>query len=506
MPRVVQNPVGSILPSVKCHIHPENVYELYCERHDDVLCVACKLVNHSKCGVLNVQDNVKNQNEKSSILKQKCLQKMERLWSHLDKVKDGKQCELEREEGSLAVALADIEQFKNREIERIEGLAARSRAEAERRDQMVREQINKDIKAVEDRQREIDCFQIQVCDSTAENDCDMFVYEKLTSRMASSMEDLIGTLSIDDTDFVSVDMPRSVSIPNPTVSRFPYRLDLAYSGDVVQSKPGCDLRDLCILDNGQMIFADFDNKCLHRSDCLYKLPGQSFKFLESCAVAGEPWGICSLGFDKVAVTLCVQMKVCLVYVGSAMQVTSDFAVGEQCRGICFSNDLLYVSCWAKKDKPMPGEIREFDLKGNLCRSFKVDPYTGSHMFSFLTHLSVSTDGKFLYVSDCTDGKSIGNGLMIIDTGTGMRQHIADAKELSQTFGIGTSQFGEMIVGSREKKVVYCVNSAGQILQELHHKVFDSNPPQSLKYFKKHLVLTTRKSPKVFVFKVSTQSN
>lgn len=355
---------------------------------------------------------------------------------------------------------------------------------------------------MEDQQRKVEGFQIQMVENVAANSHDLFVFEKLTARMKSNVDDFSGSLNMGFIDFVSVDVPSPTSRPHPTIPYSPYELEIVYKDDILDPKSGCDLRDMCILDNGHVLLTDFDNKCLRRFDCLYKVYNRSCGLIESCPLDAAPWGICALGLEKVAVTLCVEKKVCFVFVGSRMQVTKTFSVGEECRGISYKNELLYVGCWAKKNTPQPGEIKVFDLNGLLFQTFRTDPVTGNYLFNFITHLSSSSDGKCLYVSDCTDGKNTGKGLVILDVRSGKLRNVANASVLSSTFSLGNGEFDEMIVGDREKKVVYRVDNNGHIIQELYNQIFTSFPPQSVQYYRKHVVMTTRKSPKLFVLRIN----
>lgn len=327
------------------------------------------------------------------------------------------------------------------------------------------------------------------------NTASIFVQTRLANKSlkeAKEIERLLENMSLNHMYFVPnkslVMLLEDIQYVGEIVEDIPiYTAELHKIGFVKASseKSVCTISGVCSLDNGEIIISDWQNKSLKRLD-------DNYTIVEYLELPGRPYDTCTVDSSTIAVSLTKSKVIQFVSVEKAMMNTSCFSVGDACRGIAYSDGLLYVACGGWK---IFGEgqahVEVYTTSGVLQRKF------GDHL-SQPGHIDLAFSR--LYV---TDNK---NGLVIMDT----NGHILKSfihRDMSNPLAVCAGPGNQLFLAGWSTHNVMLLSNEGQLLltlltqnnglKDLHTLFFDS--------LRSRLIYTMRDTNKmkVFVLNVNT---
>lgn len=250
-------------------------------------------------------------------------------------------------------------------------------------------------------------------------------------------------------------------------------------------KSVCTISGVCSLDDGEIIVSDWQNKSLKRLD-------DNYTIVEDLELPGQPYDICTVDSSTIAVSLTKSKAIQFVSVEKAMTNTSSFSVGDACRGIAYSDGLLYVACGGWKIfGEGQGHVEVYTTSGVLQRKF------GDHV-SQPGHIDLAFSR--LYV---TDNKT---GLVIMDT----NGHILKSffhRDMSNPLAVCAGPGNQLFLGGWSTHNVMLLSNEGHLLltlltqknglKDLHTLFFDS--------LRTRLIYTMRDTNKMKVFALNVNT-
>lgn len=238
-------------------------------------------------------------------------------------------------------------------------------------------------------------------------------------------------------------------------------------------------KDLCICNgvirNGQIIFTDRENKRF----IVTSIDGDH---LHNMDVTGRPWGTANIDDTRVVVTF--------PYIGSGYLEILDISnnkvekainIGGLCRGVSYSNGLIYVVVYGKG-------IKVVNMDGNVKTDIPVNVNGVFHM---------EVNGERMYYTDewthtlhCRDLE-----------GKEMWSFTDD--RLKELQGITTDENGNVYVASYLFDNVTVISADGQRHREILNKSDGLLGPSSVYYDKKNnfLLVSSREHGRVAIFHI-----
>ncbi|XP_052794716.1 E3 ubiquitin-protein ligase TRIM71-like isoform X2 [Mya arenaria] len=148
----------------------------------------------------------------------------------------------------------------------------------------------------------------------------------------------------------------------------------------------CYLSSMLKLTGSRLLIADFCNNKVKVVDM------QTNSLVSQISVPGQPWDICHLPGDRVAVTMS-NKGVQFLATGGQLAIGDHFEVGGDCRGIAYHEERLIVSFYY-------GKVAVLNMNGHVIRQIERDG-NGKKLFQCPLYLTLvcedSTD--FIYISD-----------------------------------------------------------------------------------------------------------
>lgn len=229
----------------------------------------------------------------------------------------------------------------------------------------------------------------------------------------------------------------------------------------------CCISDIALLEDGSIILADQNNRCLKKLS-----PSFGFK-AGPLKLPGRPVAVCVINTEEVAVSLpFVNKAIQLASVANPMKLTHSFKIGESCRGIAYSDGRLFLSCGGMtKFNDGPGEIRIYATHGTLLKSLST--------FVGIPKRMTSPGGKN-HVIFVADEKS---GVLRVGEKNGeqeVRQLIAnDGLKADSPTGICHVDERHLLVGGCDSHNVVLLSKEGERIAELLNTSHGLRYPKSL---------------------------
>jgi hypothetical protein len=204
-----------------------------------------------------------------------------------------------------------------------------------------------------------------------------------------------------------------------------------------------DIRSICKPKDGCVIIADMKNKSLKRLDMT------SFKILDVCKLPRCPWQICEVD-NEIAVSS-QEMNIDIITTEGPLKVARKIKTDHKCYGLGYRNGKIYVTDTNKT-------MFVYNKTGTMLTQFFKDQ-SGDDLFSNIYSLTVSHDGKRIYVADYTFG------LVVLSKegklhGKYHPSNIKSAREICET------DSGDILVcGEFSNNIIQCSHD-GEVIGEI----------------------------------------
>ncbi|XP_052818300.1 uncharacterized protein LOC128244325 [Mya arenaria] len=178
------------------------------------------------------------------------------------------------------------------------------------------------------------------------------------------------------------------NIPAPDLSTATWKNEADINVRVSQDQATCFITGLALVSPGFFILTDFHNNCAKLVDVTSRTVTSRIE------LNVRPWDVCVLDADQAAVTLpYISIIQLLSTKGGQLSRGKKIKVANECRGIAYYNNRLYVSYVSNP------RIEVMTLDGNIISTIQTDD--GRQPFKKPLNLTVTTSTPLtLYVSDC----------------------------------------------------------------------------------------------------------
>ncbi|XP_052807344.1 E3 ubiquitin-protein ligase TRIM71-like [Mya arenaria] len=233
-----------------------------------------------------------------------------------------------------------------------------------------------------------------------------------------------------------------------TVLRFTPAMDISMKSPT--DNTDCHVSSMLQLAGSRLLLADFNNNKIK----VVNLQTNSLVF--QISVPGQPWDICLLPEDRVAVTI-ANNRIQFLETRGKLAFGDHIKVNGDCRGIAYHEDSLIVSFF-------DGKVAVLNMNGHVIRQTHSDG-SGKELFKWPNYLTVVCEGStaFIYVSDW-----FGNTITKLDTNLNILKTFQDpALEGPNSITAVGNQL--LICGFESKNIMVLDFSTGQMTQIMGKK-------------------------------------
>ena len=401
-----------------CEEHHKR-YDFYCQDHSTLCCVNCVTEKHRQCGEVQPVDD---QSKKALTAFTKLEQDFITILQIIDEAKSSRTENIQllnEQKNAIQLEIKGVRKALNEHLDNLEkkildDLNATEQGHSIDIAQIVfeidtRKQFLLDLQTIASCIKQIDSG-IQTLLATKKVE-DMFLNEKkmldsilsdkgseelqlclhLSDKLKSSNFDLktFGTIETKDTKpikpVVVVDekscSTKSLALPVPEATdpnRIMLKLIKKIKTSKRKSKITNDIRSCTILSDGKLLFADWsDNKKL----MIFNIDGTHSRDI---GLTCKPYDIARLDGERIAVSFPEDYIVQIFdVIGNGYPIYQNIKMADQCWGIFYNNDKLFVGCNGHK-------VQIMDLSGHIVKTMPAKVNT-----VYCLH----ADANFVYYTD-----------------------------------------------------------------------------------------------------------
>lgn len=481
-----------------CEEHPNSILLMYCEAHDAVCCTRCIPEFHQYCIGVDTVYHCSSENVQTD-------QKNETITVLSKKIKEVKEMTASKS-NELSVLchkrdniMKEVQDFKRQIIEKIEEIERTSVRQIQLKHHEATDKISEDITMLNKMLKSMELKLAAITQGKGDNQAQLFIHIKQGHNLASNCSHMVAQAEKDkpleyafnfnhDIQYLLDGIKSFGEIENIDQQEYNMLSFVDHNIEVrahdSKDKVTCSVNHVYELENGNIVLTDIRNQKLKEFDSAYHM-------LDTIDLLGKPFGVCQTGSSEVAVTLCTYQQVQFVSLDNKMTKTRSFTIYEKCRGICYSQQELFISCGGSEHESV-GQIKVYSINGKLLRSFQTDQ-SGENLFSLPVHIVVSNDGSTLYVADRD------NGLVIL-TRCGLKRAVtSDSKLLKGAQGVCVDSSDQIFVSCSTSHNIVQLDKHGRIVKEVIRYWLKS--PVSINYLRnqKRLVLTFHDWNKIRAF-------
>ncbi|XP_053404033.1 transcription intermediary factor 1-beta-like [Mercenaria mercenaria] len=338
------------LPSQRCDKHGGNVIDVYCPSHDKVGCSTCIAVEHSTCqGISFIPDVAKHSRSSEE------LQQLETAISSLQTrflaLKQKKQKELDCSKREKDKLLQEIKSERKKINDQLDKMETELLNEVDASLKMKVQNIDSDIKEVEDTLASLGKDRQKIQAAKSENVSEKYVQVKLgherqkvaTDRLETlERSKKIGRLWFDPYHQITGSKNNIVGQIISYSAIEAERLFGEFDARIGTDGAIC-IEDMCLCESGSITMTDYDNKNIKKMN-------KSYSVTSFLTVNDNPFGICQIDMSLLAVTLTNKKKVQFISQKEPMTLHNSFNVGDRCRGVAYNGGLIYVCCGGSRDR------------------------------------------------------------------------------------------------------------------------------------------------------------
>ncbi|XP_060586141.1 uncharacterized protein LOC132741893 [Ruditapes philippinarum] len=435
-------------PVEKCEAHKTKLLDMYCADHDDVACATCIAIKHRTCQhIHSIPDEVDDLCKE--IDADKILVSIELICikTKIEEAERAKKFLIKELNVQKEKATESIRQFRKEMEVILDTLEKNTLKILEEKYKTGKEKLENEIKNLHRHINELKLSSQKVIKSVG-NKAQEFVavktyqkqiieaYEAEAESMTNSSAvkvEFIADWSIKDAlkdyktfGLISVSDTESMR-DNMYVVKSKKQVNIKHEND----KRTCNVNGSCFTDDGLLFLADYYNKTLKLID----LSSESIK--DKLNLEASPYKICQISKNDFAVSL-NNKTIQFVTMGSKL-TNKQLKLDHDCYGLAYKDNKLFIS-----DSRTALYIH--DMNGILLQKITSDKQ-GNAIFKSTRGISVSSDGKMIYVAD-------GNkGLIVLDIEGNYKTTITDP-DFINLYGVCTDKRGNIFVcGWGQSKIV-----------------------------------------------------
>lgn len=298
---------------------------------------------------------------------------------------------------------------------------------------------------------------------------------------------------LEETEF-SYDFESNIKLQDNTAKKtrlYTVMLDSEHNVKIENDPHVCDIHHACIIDGDRLVITDANHSNIKLFDSLYNCICRV-----NVSALAEPYAICRVGPHELALTLCAEQKVQFISANDeSLSLTRSFEVNRICRGICYSNNELFVCCGGDCDEG-PGQIRVYGTAGSLLRVLQTDQY-GHQLFSIPIHVIASSYDSNLYVADW------GRGLIIMDK-NGYTYCVTSDLRSKNICDVCEDEHGHLFVCDVAANSIIQMDRQGNVVQVLLNQSDGIRNPSSVTYLRttRQLLVTCYRLDKIKAFQLA----
>ena len=415
--RIPTSVSGAPSLGITCSCNKGQPVAFYCNDHQDIICGACKTINHHKCKTSSIQE--KSASYKSSKLitilaEIKSLEvKYERLKQdstgskkEVYKLKEDCQKEIKRYRKELDTIFDNLESNILTELDQWE----------QDRDRRVDQNVST-IDAALNVLR-VDCKRLEDAKRDGKKEA-MFVADTQVSKSiqgyARKLEELEKDIEKPNLEFerneLLADLVAGVNslgsllsqrISDNQDNKLPGKPHSTGSTKMlkdrqIKSRSEVNVRTLedkqvpwisgcTVMPNGHVVLCDQSNKQIKLLDDSWAITGR--------LKLPDPWDVSVIDSSNVIVSSPDKKQLQKVQVFPKIKAGSTIQLDRKCFGVAVSGQEIYTC----HDGPGQGEVKVLDLQGNFKRRLGTNP-DGTYLFTHPNNITVSASGEKIFISD-----------------------------------------------------------------------------------------------------------
>ena len=377
---------------VKCSCNGKDV-TIYCEEHNEVICVDCQRLKHRTCQTMSIDAACKQVKLPSTEISLKTVQGLK---EKVEKLKADRNSDNEKLEIQSSECRRKIKEFSQNLKQQIEKIEKATLNEVADYDTEQRQKIEQHIDTCSTAVTKLN-LDSQLLNSTPSTESNLlFIHNLQLTKTIKHVENALKDMeseaikpNIDfksDTTIIRADV-KSLGTVKSTgkITHRPVIADMSVkSSKEVNVKGPSDSYDPLIsgsvfMPNGELVLCDYNNKSA-------KVFSIDFTSKDQTKLASNPWDIDIMADDEVVISLPHRKSLTFQKVFPKLQLGSSLKLDQACRGVAVDGGSIFVSfdnC----------EVRIIDRAGNELRNIY-----SSLKFSSPHYISVPWPGM-LCVSD-----------------------------------------------------------------------------------------------------------
>ncbi|XP_060576728.1 uncharacterized protein LOC132734050 [Ruditapes philippinarum] len=381
-----------MIPTEKCERHHFKTVDMFCQNHDEVGCATCMATDHRNCkDVFYIPEmiktcEVKGCEERISSLEKNFKELLDRFNNEDFYLKTNKQSEIDKI-NSYAKQIEDIiKQAAQDAIVQVEKQYENLWSELKWNYVKIRDQFEKFLAVKE-------CIE-----TTKENKSQAFVTFKLnTDEIVASEQAYEKASHIKlgqrfrfkiDPELKEKLIENRIILGNVKIQTYSFVHKGSYNIRLTSDKNDTHVDGSCVLSDGSIVLADYNNKNIKLVDVRKQLVVDEFIFQT------VPTDVCSIERsckNEIAVCLPQEHKVSVIYILNN-KFCSDFDIKLDfyCFGIFCLDNILYISD--------PENIHLVDFNGKVLRTVSVNVKRHLSSHSQLHNIYVCSKNKNIFAS------------------------------------------------------------------------------------------------------------
>ncbi|XP_052778303.1 uncharacterized protein LOC128215776 [Mya arenaria] len=442
----------------RCGMHPGEALKLVCGDHDQLCCSVCVAIDHRQCSkIQHIPDVAKG--VQRNIEFQQIPKKIAEVQKQFEKMKEARlknTTSLKKTRAAISDEIKTIRKRINEILDKIEKTTLQDL------DGMIAElekKLKKDIETCDkmtiELQNMIAAFQTKAKSSESKS---YIAYRKsqdmisqandhlrgistiecynVTFQANNLIEELLSAVKtfgeIEEQTVMTKQREDPLSDPNHVFSVAEYK---EYNVKMSDDKDQCAIRGVCEMPSGEFVIVDWNN-------CKVKLLDKEYRVIDHCDVPGDPWDVCHIDGNEVAV--CVDNELHFINATKGKLITTrKLSFSHGCTAAAYHSGQLYISCGFA--------LYVYTMSGQKVKMLYEDK-SGDRT---VEKCAISNDGKTIYITNYDK-----NQLITLDN-NGNKLALLTDPDMENPAGVHVTPAGHVFVCCYDSDTVLQVDKDGK---------------------------------------------